>query len=145
MSSSPLARGRDRAVEALPRGDLPLARREAAVVGGANLHRIPAHRHARGQLRPFVIGPQALTGVEQAIVEMAPRVQPAERGFGEVYRHAAPPRRHAATPAGAFGGEFALGEVLLHGNLLQSGSLTLDKPGSCRKVEITLSVIRSEE
>ncbi len=106
--------GRDRAVETLLGGELALASGETHVARRLHPHRVPTHRHARRELRTLVIGPQAFARIEQPVVEVAARVEPADRRFGDVdrYRAALAPSR-APTPR-SFGSEFAFDEFALH-------------------------------
>lgn len=66
----------DCGVKPLTRSSLPFARRQPAIPGCRDPHRVPAHRDRWRQLRPLVIGAQPLTGFMLAIGQVPPRAQP---------------------------------------------------------------------
>jgi hypothetical protein len=86
----------------------------------AALHpdRIPAHGDAGGKLRGLVVASQRLACVEQTVGEVPAGMEPHQRAFGEVDRHAArrsPPAGLDPRAARSFGGEFAFDQLAFHG------------------------------
>jgi plasmid stabilization system protein ParE len=86
-----LARRLHRLIEAVLGGKLALAGIQSTELPGFHPHRIPAHRDARRQLRGLIIAPQLLPRSKLAVGQMPPRMQPGQRRFGDIDRHAAPP------------------------------------------------------
>src|SRR5690606_146714 len=112
----PLARRGDRAIETATGSKLAFGRGEALAGLALQPHGLPAHRHARHDLRALEVGAQAFTGEEQSLVEVAMCVKPAKRRFGEVDGDASPPWRHPAPPPRTLRRQLAFDKFALHAN-----------------------------
>jgi len=78
------ARFAQRAIKTILGCDLLFGCGKALLAGRFHAHRIPSHGDIRAQLRAFIVIAQTLARNEQSLVNMAARMEPAERRFSQI-------------------------------------------------------------